>query len=193
MRLSPLIGDGAGWQMSFKIPQQSVFYLLICGTGLLIFILGGIVPSQRTLRTLDGKIAATKVGIEEQKALISIYQTLKQRSEVQRTQSPGVRPLPLPVKTGQVGIDLDQLTDAVKAISRTAKLEMISLVPALNSLEGNSKAIVVEAAVRGELSSCRQFLISMGGLPYVEQIEELQFHQQPEGTEMRIKFWFYRL
>ncbi len=178
--------------MKFKVPKQSLIYLLICGTGILIFIILGIAPSHKKILELDQQIAATRARVEEQKNLTSIYQTLKQRAAVQHAQGRSARLLPLPEKKEQAGVEISKLTDAVKDISRTANLEMVSLAPGLDSLDGNSKMLVVEAVIRGNFLSFRRFLIGLGGLRYVDHIEDLQLRQNAEGTEMRIKFWVER-
>ncbi len=180
--------------MDFKgIPQQSVIYLLICLSGVIIFIALGILPTQRTLSELNGKIAETKVRIEEQKTLVSIYQTLKQRAQKKETQKQGARTLFLPVKAAPERVEMERLTATVEGISRRANLQMISLAPALSSLGGDSKTMAVEMVVRGEFHSFRRILIGLGELPYIDHVEEMQFQQNQDGTELRVKFWVNRL
>ncbi len=178
--------------MGFKVPKQSLIYLLTCGTVILLFIILGIAPSQKKIRELNQQIAATRARAEEQKTLASIYQTLKQRAAVQHAQGRSARLLPLPDKKEQAGVEISKLTDTVKDISRMANLEMVSLSPGLDSLDGSSKMLVVEAVIRGEFLSFRRFLIGLGGLRYVGHIEDLQLRQNTDGTEMRIRFWVER-
>ncbi len=176
--------------MDFKgIPQQSVIYLLLCLAGIIIFLVLAILPSQRALGVLNGKIAEMKVRVEEQKQLTSIYQALKQRAQQKVTPKQGARTLPLPVKAEPVRVEMERLAATVEGISRRANLQVISLVPALSSLGGGSKAMAVEAVVRGEFYSFRRFLIGLEELPYISHVEELQFKQNPDGTELRVKFW----
>ncbi len=174
--------------MGLKIPQRSIIYLLIGFSLILIFIFGAIFPSQRTLRDLNGKIAQTSSRLAEQKALASIYETLRQRAQKQATDKEGARALPLPAKRETPRVQMDQLAGAVQEISRLARVELMSLVPALNSLSGDSKSIVMVATVRGEFYSLCRFLVGLGGLPYMEQIEEIHIQQSPDGLELRVKF-----
>lgn len=172
--------------MVMRIPQQSIVYILICFLGVLFFVILGIVPTQRSLRELDGAIAEMKVRIEERKMLTFTHQALKQRIQ---QQGQGARALPFPQKNGQVLAEVDKLTGTMKDISRKAKVEFVSLAPGFSSLEGNSKALVYDVVVRGAFPSFRLLLIALGGLPYVDYVEELQFQQYPAGLELRVKFW----
>ena len=42
-------------KLNITIPQQSLVYLGLCLTGVLIFVFWGIVPAYRTLAELDAK------------------------------------------------------------------------------------------------------------------------------------------
>ena len=50
-------GGGAGpWlnrRLTINIPKQSIIYLVLCLTGILIFVFAGILPDSRTLAELD--------------------------------------------------------------------------------------------------------------------------------------------
>ena len=170
--------------MNLRIPQQSIVYLLICLLGILLFLMLGIVPNQRFLKELDGKIAETRTQIEERKMLITTHQTLKQRTRRQ-----GARALPFPQKNGQNPAEVGKLTDTMKDLARRTNVEVVSIVPGLSSLEGNSKALVLDLVVRGAFRSFRLFLIALEGLPFLDYIEELNFQQNPAGLELRVKFW----
>lgn len=175
-------------EMGMKIPKQSIIYIVICLSVTLIFILWGIMPSQRTLNELSMRIVETRQHIEEQKTLQSVYQALKQGTQKQGVQGQYTRVLPLPEKSASALVQMDQFMEAVKEISRMANVELVTLAPALSSLGGNSKTMIMETAVKGDFTSLRKFLIGLGGLSSVNRIEELQIQQNPEGMELRIKF-----
>jgi hypothetical protein len=65
-------------------------------------------------------------------------------------------------------------------------------MPALNSAGDISKTIAVDAVARGELFAMRKFLIGLGSIPYVEQIEEVQLSRNPDWLEIKVKFWVAR-
>ena len=75
--------------MSMKIPQQSMVYLLVCILGILLYVILGIVPLQRSLKELDETIAETRTHLEERKMLTDTRQALKQRKQ---QQGKGMRP-----------------------------------------------------------------------------------------------------
>lgn len=176
--------------MDDKFPQQSVVYLLMCLLGIMIFLFLGVVPSQRTLEGLEKKIGEAKLRIEEQKTMAPLYQILKQK-----TQKQGVRTLPMPAKSELGRTQMDQLNRKVKEISSNAHVEIVSLMPALalGSLAGDARFLAMEAAIKGDFSSFRNFLIGLGGVPYVEHIEEIQMQLHPNGMELKVKFWIARI
>ncbi len=71
----------ADQKLNLPIPQQSLVYLGVCLTGVLIFAFGGIVPAYRTLAGLDARAASIRQQIEEQKVLLPFYKTLQNASE----------------------------------------------------------------------------------------------------------------
>jgi len=50
--------------------------------------------------------------------------------------------------------------------------------------------MVMMAAVRGNFIPCVTFLVGLGDFAYVEQIDEIQIQQNPDGLELRVKFWW---
>ncbi len=170
--------------MGVKFPQQSVIYLLLCLFGMGAFILLGIVPSQKELAGLEEKITATKMRIEEQKTLSPLYQALGQRAKKQ-----GAWVLPFPSKSELPREQMDQISAAVKAIAGRSNVALLSFTPALNTLSADSRFMEMNLTARGDFLSFRKLITGIGGLPYVEHVEEIHIHQEPEHLELRLKLW----
>ncbi len=170
--------------MGVKFPQQSVIYLLLCLFGMGAFIFLGIVPSQKVQAGLEEKIAVTKMRIEEQKTLAPLYQALKQRANKQRAWI-----LPFPAKSELPREHMDQISASVKAIAGRSNAALLSFAPVLNTLAADSKFMEMNLAARGDFMSLRKLITGLGGLPYVEHIEEIQIRQESEHLELRLKLW----
>jgi hypothetical protein len=47
----------------------------------------------------------------------------------------------------------------------------------------------VNVLLRGDFINFRKFLINLGGIPYVQQIEEVAIQQKLDSKEFRLKVW----
>lgn len=173
--------------MNLKLPQESVTYLLLCLTGVLVFIIFAIIPAHSTLASLDVKLKNTQLQFEEQKTLAPFFRTLQQR-----TRKGGERALPFPQREIMPPEKMGSLHDVIKEIARQSNVAVISLSPVVGLMGRNNRSAAMEATLRGGFFSFRRFLIGLEGLAYVEHVEEFQMQQHPEGMELKIKFWVAR-
>ena len=51
---------------------------------------------------------------------------------------------------------------------------------------------LMEAIVTGDYFSFRTFLIGLGGIASIEQVEEIQIRQGPNNLELKLTFWIAR-
>ena len=58
------------------LPTQSLIYFLVCGTGILVFVLLIIIPTQKTSAELDRDIDKLNARIDEQRILRPIFDNL---------------------------------------------------------------------------------------------------------------------
>jgi len=166
-----------------KMPQESIIYLTVCLSGIIIFVFLGLLPAERMLVGLDAKIAESRLRLEEQKTLMPIYLTLKQR--VHKNVN---KVLPFPNKKELPREQMAVLNSTVNQIARQANVEVVSLAPPLNALASSSKYLTIETSLKGNFTSFRKFLIGLGALAYVEHFEEIYIMENPESMEMKLKF-----
>jgi hypothetical protein len=169
-----------------KIPAQSVYYFLLCATGILLFIFIGLYPLQSSLNQQDRDLAKIKARVEEQKVLYPLYQEMLLLGKGQKKDSNF-----LPVSS-KAGLSLDQLANIsilFKNIAQEGSLEAVSVTPDVKSLTNNSKSISVLLIVRGDFLKLRRFLFELEKLPYMEHIEEIQIQEAVGGKEFRLKTW----
>jgi Tfp pilus assembly protein PilO len=168
----------------FNIPKQSLIYGVLCFTGILIFLLGGIVPASRSLAELDAQITDAKCKLEEQKALGLLFQTLQGQDVKQESQI-----LPLPEKGKLPQAQIDTIPIALRRAAKISGMTLVSAVPNLSVLTGDAALLSFSAVLQGEFMQFRKFLIQIGGLPYVQHIEEIAIQGKPDMKEFRLKIW----
>ena len=171
-------------RVDIKIPQQSVAYILLCLIGILLFIFGGILPNSQTMAELTTKIAETQFRLEEQRTLSPFRKSLQDKSEKKESEI-----LPLPAKGKLAQNKLDTLQTTFSTSARLSGMSLVSAVPNLNALTGDAQLLSVNVTIRGDFINFRKFLINIGGIPYMQQIEEIAIQQKQDGKEFRLKIW----
>jgi hypothetical protein len=166
------------------IPKRTIIYSLLCLSGILFIILIGIIPKQLSLARLDQRIKSIQFQIEEQKSLYPIYQDLQKI-----TQARDSKVLPSTLRSALLRTQLNAIPANFREIARKANLDMVSASPDLNSLSGESKLLQVNAVIRGNFFNFRKFLISLGEVPYLDRIEEIQIQQNEDTMEFKMKIW----
>jgi len=171
-------------KIGFNIPRQSIFYIMMCLTGVLIFVLGGILPASKKLAELDAAIVVRKYDIEEQTALAPFFKSLKVDSEKKESEI-----LPLP-PNGKLSQDkLDTLPIAFSTAAKMSGMTMVSAIPNLNAMIGDAQFIPIHVVLRGGVIDFRKFLIQIGGIPYVQHIEEITIQEKSDTREFKMKIW----
>lgn len=166
------------------IPKQSMIYIAFCLAGLLIFLLAGILPNVRTMDELANQTAVARFQLEERKTLSPLQKTLLEQSTKKESDI-----LPLPGKEKLAGTKIDTLPIAIGAMAKTSGMSMISAIPSLNALVGDAPFLSVNVVLRGDFINFRKFLIHLGSLPHMQQIEEIAIEQKGEAKEFRLKLW----
>jgi Tfp pilus assembly protein PilO len=170
--------------VGIKVPKQSIIYLGVCLSGILLFVLLGIIPNQYSLNTLEQKISTMKFKIEEQKALSPLYQSVSNWA-----QQKGPTSLPMPASGRLETIKMNMIPQTVRQIAKDNKMNMLSVVPDLKALAGEGQRLSVEVTVRGDFTDFRQFLIDLNAIPYIENMEEIQVEQEKNTQLFRVKLW----
>jgi hypothetical protein len=171
-------------KMTNNVPRQSIIYLLLCLTGVLIFIFAGILPNNRTMAELSAKTAEVKIQLEEQRALNPFRKSLQDKSEKKESEI-----LPLPVKGTLAQAKINTLPMTFSAAAKMNGMSLVSAVPTFTAVPGGAQYLSVNVVLRGDFLNLRKFLIHLGGIPYVNQIEEIAIQQKPDTKEFRLKVW----
>jgi hypothetical protein len=172
-------------QLLPKIPKKSIYYLLLCGMGILMFILVGLYPFQSSLRELDEEIAGVKARIEEQKVLFPLYKEFTEKIR-------GKKDSEFLRYSGKIALSIDQIdgiSTRFKEIAEERSFETLSITPDAKSLADNSQSMSVSLNVRGDFLKFRGLLLDLEMVPYVEHIQEIQIQEALAGREFRLKTW----
>ena len=173
------------WQkIKAVIPKETLINLLICISGVLLIILAGIVPNSLTSANLDQKISSVQFQLEEQKTLYPIYQSLKAKFQKKISTV-----LPFPVGDKLSREKIESIPATFRDIAGGADMNIVSIVPDLNSPGTDRKFLLVDIALAGEFFDFRKFLIGLEALPYLEHIEELHVRQNQDVMEFKMKIW----
>lgn len=171
-------------KIGIKIPKNSIIYIILCLTGILIFLIGGIIPAGINMGKLLSETAELKFRIEEQKTLAPIYQSLQGKIGQKESEI-----LPLPAK-GKLSL---AMIDTIPAVLRTTAnmsgISLLSAVPNLTEMTGDAQYMSISAVLQGDFFNLRKFMISLGGIPYVQHIEEISIIQKPDTKEFSMKIW----
>jgi hypothetical protein len=172
-----------GKKLNINIPQRSVAYMLICLTGVLVFVLVGIIPMQRSLSGLDEDIKQSQFKIEEQRNLLPLYASLKKSLE--RKDKGTV--LPFPKKAGLPKEQIGRIPVAFRDVARRANMNVVSISPELNSLSVGSQTMLVNMIVKGNFLGLRKLLVGLGSIAFVDYIEEIHVKSGLNSMEVDMK------
>ena len=128
---------------TMSIPNRSIVYFSICLAGILIILFGGVLPYRKALAQMDGKISSLRSQIEEQKALVPIYESLKKkvyRREMVALPSPAGEKLPRE--------RIEKISSTLRDMGRTSDIEVLSVSPDMNFMADDNKALLVNTTAR---------------------------------------------
>ena len=171
-------------KMASKFPKQSISYLLLSLAGILIFILAGILPNMSTMAELSARIVDTRSLLEEQQALSPFQKTLQAKTVKKESEV-----LPLPARGVLEQARINTLPTVFGSAAKASGMSLASAIPNLTALTGDAQSLSVNVVLRGEFMNFRKFLIHLGGIPYVRQIEEIEIQQKPDTKEFKLKIW----
>lgn len=174
--------------LSTRMPSQSVILFVLCGAGILAFVLLVILPSQRLSAEIDREINGLLSRIEEQRVLAPIFTTLFAKAK-----TPAASVLPQPGKTKLNREAIAEVPRQLMEIAASHKLTVREITPDVNTLADASNRFLVRIAATGRFLDLRGFLLGLGGLPFLETIEEIEVRAAEGGAEeMTLKLWLAR-
>jgi len=167
-----------------KIARRGIAYLGLLLIFVVLFVLAVIVPTNNWSKELDIKTADTKFRLQEQRTLIPVFQYLKIESEKVVSDT-----LPLPPKGNLARAMINNLPGNFAASAKRSGMSLVAARPDLSGLKGDFQTLPVNIVLRGGFINFRKFLIGLGGMPYVQSIEEISIQEIPDTKEFRLRVW----
>jgi len=166
------------------LPTQSLIYFLVCGTGILVFVLLIIIPTQKTSAELDMDIDKLNARIDEQRMLRPIFDNL-----LKQVKKKGPTVLPVPQKNKLARGDISKVSERLLEIARRYGLKLLDIQTDVNALENNAEYLLVHIHATGDFIKFRDFLVYLGNIPSLEQIEEIDIRAIENSREFKLKIW----
>jgi len=167
-----------------KLPPKTAIYLLIGSGVIVLFVLLGVIPMQKSLLETEHEIEQARFRIEEQGALHPIYEKMLAIAKAGGATAPK---LPEKASLGQQGVS--GITDTLTGLIVKGGLEAQSVVPDPGSLGQGSKALAVTIHVRGSLDRFREFLAALAVLPSFNNVESVQVKPGSGLWDCTVKVW----
>lgn len=165
-----------------KLPKKTIIYLLICVAGILGFVVFAIYPNQKSLASLDMEIERIEDQIKEQKILFPVYENLLKKVKFKK---PGAFPFPTRARLGRHETERIPLILGEKA--RKSNVSLVDVIPDVGSLREGSEVLALNMLIKGDLLDFRNFLIHLGEIPYVKNIQEIKIQPVEGAKEFRLK------
>ena len=166
------------------LPTQSLIYFLICGAGILVFIFMIIIPTQNASTELDKDIKKLGEQIEEQRLLKPVFDSLLKRA---KKKNPTELPSTQKVKLARG--DISKISEDLREIARGHGLQLKDVKTDVNALMSNTGFLMMRLELAGNFMRFRDFLVDLGTIPSLEQIEEIQIKAIKASREFKLKIW----
>jgi hypothetical protein len=171
-------------KISSILPARSLIYFLICGAGILVFVLLIIIPTQKTSAELDKDIERLNARIDEQRILKPVFDNLlKQVKEKKPTGLPATK------KAKMARGDINKISEHLLEIARRCDLDIRDIQTDVNTLDNNAEYLLIRIHARGEFKKFRDFLVDLGNISSLEQIEEIDIRAIENSREFKLKVW----
>ena len=171
-------------KLSSILPTQSLLYLLVCGAGILVFVLLIIVPTQKTSAELDRDIAKLTARIDEQRILKPVFDNL-----LKQVKKKGPTNLPATKRVKLARSEINEISERMLEIARRCDLQLNDIQTDVNALENNVEYLLVRIHATGDFKRFRDFLMGLGDIPSLEHIEEVDIRAIENTREFKLKIW----
>ena len=166
------------------IPVYNLICLVICIVIVAVFILLLLCPAYKSLDGLETELANIEQRIDTQKTLLPLYMKLVKKSGAG---VPSMLSLPERKKLSEKNLDL--IPSVFKKIAGESGTRIVSVNPDFTTLASKKEAVLINTTVTGNLFNFRKFLIELGKVSYMKQIEEIQIQQRAADKEFKLKIW----
>ena len=166
------------------MPTQSLFLLLLCGAGIVVFVFLIILPTQSTSEQLDKDILKISNRIEEQRILKPVFESL-----LKRAKNNNQTDLPITKAAKLDRSDISKLSEDLQEMAFRHGLKVQDMKTSVSNLTGKGGYLQLRLNLTGAFLDFRGFLVDLGAIPSLELIEEIQVRAIEGSREFKIKMW----
>ena len=166
------------------LAPQSLIYFLICGAGIIIFVILIIIPAQKTSAELDREIKKLNARLDEQRILKPVFDKL-----LRQVNKKGLTTLPAPKKVKLARGDIHKISEHLLETAQRYDLTLRDIQTDVKALGNNAEYLLLRIHATGDFKKFRAFLVDLGNLPSFEQIEEIQIRAIENSREFKLKIW----
>ena len=166
------------------VATQSLIYFLICGAGIIIFVILIILPAQKTSTELDNDIETFNARLDEQRILKPVFDKL-----LKQVNNKALTTLPAPKKAKLARGDIHKISEHLLETARRYDLTLRNIQTDVKVLENKVEFLLLQIHATGDFNKFRDFLVDLGTIPSLEQIEEIHIRAIENSREFRLKIW----
>ena len=160
---------------------------MLCGAGIIVFIFLIIIPSRNISAELDQDIAKINDSIEKQRILRPVFNSLLKRAKEKTSTG-----LPATKKIKLERGDINKISELLQLIARRNEFEVRDIKTDVHKMVNNSGYMLLNLHITGDFMNFREFIVDLGTIPSLEQIEELSIRAIEANREYKLKIWMAR-
>jgi hypothetical protein len=166
------------------LPTQSLINILLCGVAVIVFIFLIITPNQNLADELDQEIEKLNNRIEQQRILRPVFDSLLQQAKREQ-------PTDLPVvKTEKLNRnDINRISKVLQDMAGRNNLKIEDIRTDVNEIMNDTGYMLIRVHLSGNFMKFREFLMDMGTIPSLAQIEEIIIRAIEGNREYKLKIW----
>jgi hypothetical protein len=166
------------------LPTQSLIYLLICGGGIIVFIFLIIIPNQNMSAELDQEIEKLNDRIEQQRILRPVFDSLLERA---KKENPTELPATKKVKLERG--DINKVSELLQEMAGRHDIKIQDIRTDAKEIMNNTGYLLMRLQATGDFMKFRDFLVDIGTIPALEQIEEIKIRAIETNREYKLRVW----
>ena len=164
------------------LPPQILINILLCGAAVMVFIFLIIIPNQNTSDELDQEIAQLRARIEQQRILRPVFDRLLERAKAeQSTDLPAVK-----IEKLDRG-DVNRISQVLQDMAGRYDLKIEDIRTDANEIMNDTGYMLIGVHITGDFMKFREFLMDMGTIPSLAQVEEIIIRAVEGNREYKLK------
>jgi len=166
------------------LPTQTLINILLCGAGVIAFIFLIIIPNHTISDELDQEIEKLSDRIEQQRLLRPVFDSLLERAKTEKsTDLPAIKI----EKLDRGGVN--RISKVIQDMAGRYDIKIEDIRTDANEIMNDTGYMLMRIHVTGDFMKFREFLMDMGAIPSLEQIEEIIIRAIEGSREFKLKIW----